>query len=138
MFWFPRHKQKHHLGRFCSVICNGKWLSKSRKGSLSPLWKGGLTTLKIILRNSCLYNQWRLKCMIRDDFKCQTCGQIGGKLEVHHKKSLMKLLEESHNCLPLLSRLDAAFVYSPTWNVGNGITLCEKCHKKIPVHRAIT
>ena len=68
------------------------------------------TTLKD-LRKTKEYHQWREAVLRRDLYTCQTCGQKGGKLEVHHIRPFATFEED---------RL----------NIDNGITLCKKCHKK--------
>lgn len=65
-------------------------------------------------RNSAEYVEWRKAVFERDGFQCQVCEKIGGKLNAHHIKPFAKHKE---------LRFD----------VDNGITLCETCHKK--VHR---
>lgn len=72
-------------------------------------WKGGITPLKMKIRNSTSYDEWRTAVYKRDDYTCQCCGKHGGKMNAHHIKSF------ANN---ELLRLD----------VTNGITLCEQCH----------
>lgn len=60
------------------------------------------------------YAEWRIAVFMRDGFKCQACGQVGGTLNAHHIKEFSKY--------PALR-----------FDVDNGITLCKDCHKK--VHR---
>ncbi len=62
-------------------------------------------------RNSNDYKLWRLAVYERDNYTCQECGERGGKLNAHHKKSW---------------RLHPDLRFT----VSNGITLCERCHKK--------
>lgn len=57
------------------------------------------------------YVDWRKKVFERDNYKCQKCGVRGGDLNAHH----------------ILSYKDHP---SERINIQNGITLCEKCHKK--------
>ena len=94
-------------------------------------WKGGTTNINHKIRDSIKYKQWRQDVFIRDDFTCQKCGQIGKELNVHHKKPFHKLLEEVKKYLPLLDLYAGAMIYTPLWDLDNGITLCEKCHKKV-------
>jgi hypothetical protein len=101
------------------------------RGNNNPQWKGGVTPIVENIRRSIKYKQWRQDCFIRDSFTCQKCGQSGGDLEVHHIKPFWKLIEEVRQYLPLLPLYDAAMLYTPLWDIANGITLCKKCHKEI-------
>ena len=58
------------------------------------------------------YKLWRQAVFKRDDFTCQTCGKRGVKLNAHHKKSYADYPEQR-------------------FDISNGITLCEACHKQL-------
>ncbi|WP_137598215.1 HNH endonuclease [Paucilactobacillus kaifaensis] len=64
------------------------------------------------LRKTAAYSEWRKAVFERDQYTCQICGQVGGKLNAHHVKSFAKF--------PKL-RL----------KISNGLTLCENCHRNI-------
>lgn len=100
------------------------------KGNKNPSWKGGITPIFRLLRTSTKYVEWRQKCFIRDSFICQKCGMNSGDLNVHHKKLFATLIKEAQEYLPLFTPYDAAMLYEPLWDVDNGKTLCEKCHRK--------
>lgn len=68
-----------------------------------------------IIRRSGDYAIWRKAVFERDGYTCQFCGEKGGKLNAHHIKKFSDY--------PALR-----FV------VGNGITLCESCHRKVHRH----
>jgi len=63
-------------------------------------------------RHSKKYQEWRSKVFERDNFTCQECGKVGGSLNAHHIKTFKDY--------PSLR-----------FDVSNGITLCEKCHKEL-------
>lgn len=56
------------------------------------------------------YKEWVKAVYERDNYTCQVCGQVGGKLVAHHL--------ESYNCNPKLRT-----------KLSNGTTVCEKHHK---------
>ena len=125
--WFIKSNAK-----FCSKKCYGQWRSKNITGEKSPNWKGSkcITPITIKIRHSDKYKIWRQNIFIRDNFTCQECGQIGGKLDVHHIKTFHKLIKEIKKYLPLLDLYEGAMLYTPLWDISNGITLCEKCHSR--------
>ena len=83
----------------CSRICASKLRDKGR------------TTEAFRLRTSNLYKQWRTAVFERDEYTCQVCFSIGGKLNADHIKRFSDFPE---------LRLD----------VNNGRTLCVPCHLK--------
>ena len=78
---------------------------------LNHNWKGGITPENIRIRTSVEYAEWRRKIYERDSYVCKECGQVGGKLNAHHIKSFSE-------------HPDLRF------DISNGVTLCESCHKK--------
>lgn len=103
---------------------------KTMKGDKCWRWKGGITPIKKQIRESYKYKEWRHKCFLKDNFTCQKCNIKGGDLEVHHKKPFYKLLKEATSYMPLFSIYEASMFYSPMWDINNGMTLCQRCHKK--------
>ena len=87
---------------------NVKHVSGSKHGN----WKGGITPENVRMRKSVKYKMWRESVFERDGYSCQDCGQVGYELRAHH-------IYDFANNKDL--RLD----------VNNGITLCDKCHKKL-------
>lgn len=115
-------------------------LSRARKGiycrERHPNWKGGLSPLHELIRHSDENKKWIKDVFTRDNYTCQDCGKAGSYLEAHHKKEfsiiLQEFLAQYSQFSPIedketLARL--AITYSPFWDINNGETLCEDCHK---------
>jgi len=96
-----------------------EYMKVHRKGSLNPAWKGGITPERFKIRNSARYAEWRLSVYRRDKFRCVLCGAVGGKLNAHHVRSFSKYPD---------LRFD----------IDNGVTLCEKCHKDLHVNLRVS
>ena len=98
-----------------SCGCFRDELSRKRTGKNHPNWNNGLTKderLENKNRRYCPRNtKWRKKVMIRDNYTCQCCGQIGKYLQVHHIYS--------YHCHKGLRYVTS-----------NGVTLCKNCHKE--------
>ena len=130
---FSRYSCDGHI--YCSVECSNSCLYRKKKlieshtgqsGILAGNWKGGITSLAMIIRNHFKYRQWRSDNFTRDDFTCQNCGERGGKLHAHHIKKFSVIMEEYK-----IKTLEEALDCEELWNVNNGMTLCKKCHNKI-------
>lgn len=83
-----------------------RWL----KGKDSPNWVEGLDA-SLRSRDNAEYTQWRLKVYEKDNYICQCCGESKVKLNAHHLKSFTRFPEVRYD-------------------INNGVTLCEKCHKE--------
>lgn len=58
------------------------------------------------------YKEWRKSVFTRDKFTCQYCNKTGGTLNAHHIKPYAKYEDLRYE-------------------VSNGITLCEDCHRSL-------
>jgi hypothetical protein len=47
-YWMPPHVIAKHLGRFCSVECKAKWMSRTYTGEGSPMWKGDRVSYSVL------------------------------------------------------------------------------------------
>lgn len=72
-------------------------------------WKGGRKRNSHHL-DSADYRAWRSAVFERDKFTCVCCQNVGGELRAHHILAWAKYPTER-------------------FNVKNGVTLCEDCHK---------
>lgn len=62
-------------------------------------------------RRSSNYKKWKEEVLKRDEYKCQRCGKTED-LVAHHIRHFSKDIK---------SRYD----------INNGITLCQKCHREV-------
>lgn len=107
------HKISKETREKISKKLKGRKLSERCRINLS-LALGGDGDIKRInsLKLNKSYINWRKNVLKRDNYECQLCHVIGGKLIAHH-------------ILPY-----AKFKKSRT-KISNGITLCKECHDDI-------
>ncbi len=84
------------------------------------------------IRSSEKYDEWRVMIFGRDNFTCQKCGIVGTYLHAHHKKYLSLIVKENN-----IATLEQALDCNELWNLDNGITLCSKCHNKLPKKKGV-
>ncbi len=87
---------------------------KRRYGENHSRWKKDRSQVKRP-RNQAEFAWWRKAVFERDCYTCTQCGKRGGSLTAHHKAPVVRF---------------------PTYKfeLWNGITLCQPCHKEI--HKA--
>lgn len=129
-------------GRFCSVVCRnaalkgrevtwgkaisdalvGRPLSPQHRAKISAQRRGVPTGRRKAnpvtpeherIRKSIAYRAWRTAVFERDDYTCQFCGKRGGRLNADHIKPFAEF--------PALR-----------FEISNGRTLCEPCHRRTP------
>ena len=122
---WKKNMSKKLKGRVFSEETIKKRIASVRRGSDCHFWRGGITSLKILIRQNFKYRQWRLGIFERDDFVCQECGARGGRLNADHIKSFSLILNENN-----IKKLEDALKCKELWDLDNGRTLCEECHKK--------
>lgn len=92
--------------QFCSNRCRGKYNDT------------GITDYIQKLRTGQRYVHWRTAVYQRDNYTCQMCGQVGGKLNADHIVPVKVLVAQA--------KLEKIF------DLNNGRTLCVPCHKSTP------
>lgn len=105
------HNKPHTDG--AKELISKKRINKGT-GDKNVNWKGGITPINRIIRESTPYRLWRKAVFERDNYTCQDCGEkekVSGKLEADHIKP---------------------FAYFPElrFSIDNGRTLYKECHKK--------
>jgi hypothetical protein len=94
-------------------------------------WKGGLTPMLKIIRESEKYSEWRTQVFERDLFICQECQDKNRMcLEAHHVKRFVDICRDNN-----ITTLDQALSCIELWDLTNGITLCKECHDKKPKNK---
>ena len=122
---WKRNNSELMKGRTFSEETMQRKIASVRRGVDCHFWKGGITPLKLLIRQSFKYRQWRSRIYERDNFICQECGGSGGRLNADHIKSFSLILEENN-----IKTLEDAKECNELWDLGNGRTLCEDCHKQ--------
>jgi hypothetical protein len=144
-----KYLEKPKCGRteikFCNNKCQlayqgGAW-NKGKHvgvGKDNPNWKGGTKNLQTRIRYSNKGREFIDKVFKRDDYTCQCCKVRGGKLHAHHIitfKDIFKAFQYLYYQLDVKKDSDELLNLSQTFNmffnIDNGITLCETCHRKI-------
>jgi hypothetical protein len=87
--------------------------------------------LKLKIRNTAKYLNWRLSILKRDNFTCKICHASikenkSLRLEVHHAKTFDDICKENS-----VSTVEQALGCEELWSMSNGISLCYTCHKHI-------
>ena len=91
--------------------CGHKMASKKMRGENNPNYNPNLTDEDREERRKLLKNkEWRNKVFERDNYICKCCGKKGGSLNAHHLNGYH--WDKEHR-----------------FDVSNGVTLCDKCHK---------
>jgi hypothetical protein len=87
--------------------------------------------LKLRIRNTTGYLNWRIAILKRDNFKCRMCSASIKdnktlRLEVHHAKSFNDICKENN-----VTTIKQALECKEIWTLDNGISLCYSCHKNL-------
>ncbi len=114
----------------------GKMVSVFPKGEKHHWWKGGASSFCELLENSKEYKYWRKTIFLRDNRVCKKCGD-NKNINAHHIKALAELYQEFLATYSQFSPIEdketlvrLALTYAPFWDINNGVTLCEDCHKR--------
>ena len=149
-------KPELHIGEMIKCECGcGQLISKrDKRGRLRYYKKGhdpkGHFQLKAIpwnkgtlygknislllkIKQSVIYKEWRLAVYKKDKYSCQICANRK-KIVAHHIIPMKQLYKDF---LMKYINLDEKQLYNeskkhiPFWDISNGMTLCQGCHKLI-------
>ncbi len=96
------------------------------RGENHPNWRGGKTSLILQIRGCFKYRQWRSDVFTRDKFSCQECGDHRGhNLNADHIEPFSFILKNNS-----ITDMNTALQCEKLWDIDNGRTLCEPCHRK--------
>jgi hypothetical protein len=87
--------------------------------------------LKLRIRNTTKYLNWRIAILRRDGFRCQVCSASikDNKtitLDIHHVKTFNDMFKDNN-----ITTIKQALECKEIWNLDNGVCLCYSCHKDI-------
>jgi serine/threonine-protein kinase RIO1 len=88
-------------------------------------------SLKLKIRNTTQYLNWRIAILNGDKFRCQICrtsvkDDRSLRLEIHHAKTFNDICKENNICT-----VEQALACKELWNLNNGISICYSCHKDV-------
>lgn len=92
-----------------------KKISESKIGSKNPNWKGGISPINILIRNSSEMRLWRKSIFERDNYTCIWCGARNGNGKA--------IVLHADHIKPFAQFPELRFA------IDNGRTLCRECHK---------
>ena len=115
----------YHFGQSPSDETRHK-MSEALRGDKCYKWKGGITALNHAIRCSLENRDWIMAVFKRDAFTCQDCGATKVYLHAHHIKPFAEIMRENE-----ITTIEEARACAALWDVANGKSLCEDCHRVI-------
>lgn len=144
---FLESKERHDFYNLRSVAMAGNklglgntgyWLGKrmpdsvkkkmrlsAKRGENSHMWRGGRTVLRKAIRSLAQYKDWRMSIFNRDGFSCSICHNKPGYVEADHFPESFDSILTKHG----ITTVESALACPSLWDVGNGRTVCRKCHE---------
>jgi hypothetical protein len=108
----------------CNKGKTGVYSEEVRKSISNSLRKEN-TPIKRAIRDHYKMKEWVYEVFERDKYTCRNCGSIGKRLDAHHIKTFVSIINNYN-----IKTLEQALSCKIIWNISNGRTLCRPCHKK--------
>ena len=99
-------------------------IKQKMRGEKNGNWKGGISPINHLIRESGTYREWRTAVFERDNYICVDCGLKGG----WDKKLKRRINIQADHIKPFSLFPELRF------DINNGRTLCVDCHKKTPTY----
>ena len=93
-------------------------------GILNGNWRNGITSLRYQIYSIKEYKTWRINIFTRDGFKCNECFS-NKNIEADHIYPFGLILHDAN-----IETVEEAKTHDKLWDIENGRTLCNKCHRK--------
>ena len=123
----PEAKKNHHdaIMKFIQTPAYRQKQRLAHVGKKSANWRGGITPLRIIIRESKKYEHWRKSIYERDNYTCVLCKKYGGVMHVDHFPITFSSILRIYKISTLLE----AVACNKLWDMNNGRVLCLDCHR---------
>lgn len=121
----PKYRKRGMLRKFCSFRCSKiahPTTGEQAKKANQTKWKNHIykTHENRLARDTAEYKEWRKQVFERDNYTCQECGDHSGNGHA--------IVLHPHHIKPFATHKELRY------DVNNGITLCQKCHRKVHEH----
>ena len=92
-------------------------ISDKKRDPLRPLYRA--------IRECYKSREWKIAVFKRDKHKCCWCGKKDKTIQADHIKPFWLIVKKNN-----IKTLTEALECKELWDISNGRTLCEKCHRK--------
>lgn len=121
----PMYGKKNPSPRWGQIPWNKGKDFPQVKGNKNKNWNGGITPLYMQIRHHRKLKEWAALVKKRDNYTCQFCKSIGGRLHSDHIKPFAIIIRENN-----IKSLEDALLTKELFDLNNGRTLCLGCHKQ--------
>jgi len=122
------------------ILHDNKIEIRDMYGENNHAWKGGVTSIHKLIRNSEFYNEFRQIVLVERNHICEITSREDLPLNIHHKKQFRDLVEEFVTLYGIdINDRDLFYQrmedFEPFWDKNNILVVSEVVHKAI--HRGV-